>query len=73
MKHPIQKPLLKPKLIGKEHITFRACGPIRTIIANEMEKGETRTSAVQKLIATGAQSKYPDLVHRFNILQEEAA
>lgn len=73
MTNGIQKPSNKIKLTGKAHVTFRASGPIRAIIANEMRSDKNKTRVLEKLIAAGARLKYPKLVERFNILQEEAA
>ena len=73
MTHGIQKPVTKQKTTGKAHVTFRASGPIRAIIANEMRSDKNKTRVLEKLIAAGARLKYPKLVERFNILQEEAA
>jgi len=73
MTHGIQKSAAKSKPTGKAHVTFRASGPIRAIIANEMRSDKNKTRVIEKLIAAGAKVKYPKLVERFNILQEEAA
>lgn len=58
----------------RKHQTFRASGPIRAMIENEMRSTNgDRTRAIENLIVFGGGAKYPKLMERFKILRMEAA
>lgn len=64
----------KVKTIGKI-AAWRPSGPVRAILNSELRGNRNITSIIERLIIEGAKakSKYPKLVERFEVIQEEAS